>query len=629
MRTIWRRDRDTRCTFPCLFKLATILLLVSAATVLCSSASAAEPAQPRRPPNVVWIVIDDMGWADLGCYGSKFHQSPRIDQLAQEGLRFTEAYASCPVCSPTRAALMTGRWPARLNITDWLPGRGDQPAQRLARPKIDMQLPLAEVTIAEHLRQAGYRTASIGKWHLGGEGFGPETQGFEVNVAGDQGGSPPGYFAPFGKPANNKRPGRQLKGLEEAKDGDNLTDLLTDAAIDFVEKNKSEPFFIYLPHYAVHTPLQAREEDIARHPAPAKFSGQQNSSVYAAMIDTLDASVGRLLDKLKELGLTDDTLVVFTSDNGGLATSEGPHTPATSNAPLREGKGHLYEGGVRVPLIVRYPRVIKPGTTSAVVSSIDLLPTVLETCAMAAPQNVDGKSFHAVLREPTSATAQDLYWHYPHYSNQGGKPGGAIRSGPWKLIEFYEDGRLELFHVQNDPRETRNLAQQQPDKTQELAGKLAAWRDKVGAKMMTPNPAYVPNPPGKDGSITLPAKWARVHGEQLRYEPMPHKDTLGFWTNVKDWAAWEFEVKSPGTFDVEVLVGCGNGHGGSDVNVVVGEQTLAFRVEETGGFQNFVPRKIGQVTIDKPGRHTLEIRPQKKPGGAVMDVRQVKLVPAK
>jgi arylsulfatase A len=593
--------------------------------MLCVSVSSLSAA----PPNVVLIVIDDLGWADLGCYGSTFHKTPQLDKLAKEGLRFTDAYAACPVCSPTRAAIMTGKWPARLNLTDWLPGRGDLPAQKLLRPKIEQQLPLAEVTIAERLREAGYRTASIGKWHLGGEGFGPETQGFELNIAGDQGGSPPGFFAPFVRENNQgKRAGRQLKGLEAAPDGSYLTDLLTDAAVNFIEKNSKEPFFLYLPHYTVHIPLQAKEEVIKKYPADPKFTGKQNSSVYAAMLESLDDGIGRIMQKLDELKLADNTLVIFTSDNGGLATLEGPHTPATSNAPLREGKGFLYEGGIRVPLIMRWPAGIKAGINSTPTSSVDLLPTILEVCELPPSKEIDGQSFVAAWKE-SRELPRELYWHYPHYANQGGKPGAAIRSGRWKLIEFYEDGRRVLFDLTSDIRENRNLVMQHPQVAAELAQKLMEWRKSVGAKMMEPNPNYTPNPQAADGTVTMPAKWATVHGETLRYEPLPHKNTLGFWVDPKEWASFEFELKQPGTYEVELLVGCGNGSGGSEVLVAVGKQKLKFTVEQTGGFQNFVPRKIGQVKLDKPGRCTLEIRPQTKPGPAVMDVREVRLLPVK
>ncbi|MFO0902763.1 MAG: sulfatase [Pirellulales bacterium] len=579
-----------------------------------------KPARPRQ--NVILVVADDLGWADLGVYGSKFHRTPQLDQFAASAARFTQAYAACPVCSPTRAALLTGRWPARLHLTDWLPGRGDLPAHRLKRPDFQRQLPLAETTLAELFRDAGYATASIGKWHLGGVGFGPLEQGFHVNIAGDAGGSPTGYFAPF----QNK--GRKIPGLDDAPAGQSLTERLTDEAIQFIDQQQTadKPFFLYLPHYAVHTPLQDDPERIAKFPADAVFRGSQNSSVYAAMLERLDAQFGRLLTHLRDKKIDDRTIVVFTSDNGGLATPEGPHTPATSNAPLREGKGWLYEGGLRVPLIVRAPGATRPGSVLEFpTSSVDLFPTLAELCGLRAASAVDGVSVAGVLRGDAPPDRDALYWHYPHYANQGGRPGGVIREGKYKLIEFYENGRRELFDMSRDMRENQNLAASEPEVVARLAAKLAAWRESVGAQMPTPNPDYVPHPQAQDGAVTLPASGASVAGVMLRYEPLPHKNTLGFWVRPEDTAHWEFTITRPGKFEVELLQGCGNGSGGSEVDVLVADQKLTHKVVETGGFQAFVPKAIGTVAIDKPGRYTLEIRPRTKPGPAVMDVRQVKL----
>lgn len=580
-------------------------------------------------PNVILIVIDDMGWADLGCYGSKLHKTPNIDRLAAGSVRFTQSYAACPVCSPTRAAIMTGKWPARLHLTDWLAGRGDLPAQRLARPNFRQQLPLEEITLAEMLRSAGYATGSIGKWHLGGDGFGPQQQGFDLNIAGDAGGSPPGFFAPFVRMnQQGKTVGRKLIGLEDAPPGAYLTDLLNEAAVKFIERHREQPFFLYLPHYTVHIPLQAKQELIGKYPPAGEYRGQQNNPVYAAMIESLDDGIGHILAKLDEWKLAENTIIVFTSDNGGLATLEGLNTPSTSNAPLREGKGFLYEGGIRVPLIVRWPAAVKGGrSVEQIVSSVDLLPTLAEMCGVNSGHSVDGVSLAPVLLEMGQIERDAIYWHYPHYANQGGKPGGAVRAGDWKMIEFYETGRRELFNLKTDARESRNLATQEPDRVQELAAKLDAWRKMVGAQLMTPNPAYRPNPQAADGTITLAARTADVHGEQLRFEPLPHKNTLGYWTNAADWASFEFEVEKPGAFEVELLAGCGRGSGGSTVEVTIGNEKLSFPVEETGGFQEFRPRTIGRVTLNKTGRHLLAVRATNKPGPAVMDLRQVRLLP--
>jgi hypothetical protein len=320
--------------------------------------------------------------------------------------------------------------------------------------------------------------------------------------------------------------------------------------------------------------------------------------------------------------------VIFTSDNGGLATTEGPNTPATSNAPLREGKGYLYEGGIRVPLIVRWPGQIPTATTCDVpVQSIDLFPTLVD-CARLKTQAVpDGVSLLPVLRQSGELSREDLYWHYPHYSNQGGRPGAAVRSGEYKLIEFFETGRRELFHVARDLSESRNLSEEKPELVRQLSEKLAAWQQAAGACMMTSNPEFIPNPQAADGTITLPARTAEVHGVMLRYEPMPHKNTLGFWVRQDDWASFEFTCRTPGTFSVEALVGCGNGSGGSRVSFQVAEQTLSLTVVETGGFQKFVPVNPGEITLKAPGRYSLTVKPEHKPGVAVMDLREIVLKP--
>jgi arylsulfatase A-like enzyme len=602
------------CTVGLFLLLGWVVLGAAAARV-----DASENPPPDRP-NVVFILADDLGWADLGCYGSKYHRTPNLDRLAASGMRFTQAYAACPVCSPTRAAIMTGKYPARLNLTDWLPGRPDRPDQMLLRPIINTALPAGDETIAEALKRAGYVTGHVGKWHLGGKGAGPEQRGFDVNVAGDHTGSPRSYFAPY-----RGRDGQFMPGLEKAPEGEYLTDRLTAEAEKFLEANRKRPFFLYLAHYAVHIPLKAKPDLIAKY-KPGR-PGEQGNPIYAAMIESLDESVGRVLQKLDQLKLTEHTLVIFTSDNGGLSVLEGPNTPPTINAPLREGKGYLYEGGIREPLLVRWPSITKPGTTSAApVSSIDFFPTLLAACGAMSNARPDGVNLMPVLKGG-SVEREALFWHYPHYSNQGGRPGGAIRAGDYKLIEFYEDGRRELFDLKKDVGETRNLSEDKPEVVRALSERLAAWRKEVEARMMKPNPDYVPNPQARDGTITLPGRTARVHGLQLRYEPLPHKNTLGFWTREDDWALWEFTVTKPGAFTVEVLQGCGKGQGGSEVELTVAGQKLAFTVEDTGHFQNFKARAIGTVTIDKPGRYELTVKPRKKAGIAVMDLRSLTLKP--
>ncbi len=585
-----------------------------------ASGSAVKAAALARP-NVVLILLDDFGWTDLACYGSKYYQTPEVDKLAAEGMRFTQAYASCPVCSPTRAALLTGKYPARLHLTDFIPGERDPIKHRLLRPEFLQQLPLEETTIAELLSAAGYHCAAVGKWHLGAEGYEPQRQGFATALGGIERGSVQSHFAPYFPD------GRKLPGLEQAPAGEYLADRLTAEAEKFLEANRSHPFFLYLPHYAVHTPIQGKSDLIAKY-RQVKPTTLQRNPEFAAMVENMDQNVGRILRKLDQLGVAANTLVIFPSANGGLATSGMPtNLPATNNAPLREGKGYLYEGGIRVPLVVRWPGKVRPGSVSSQpTSSIDLFATIAEACGVSPPQSVDGVSLVPVLSgKPLDREA--LYWHYPHYSPQGGKPGAAIREGNYKLIEFYEHGRRELFDLAADASENNNLVERQPELVERLARKLAAWREDVKADMPTPNPRFEPDTQAADGTLTLPAETAEVHGVMLRYEPLPHKDTLGFWVRDDDWASWDFRLSKPGRFEVEILQGCGTGSGGSQVEFRIGDERLTATVEETGGFQNFVARKIGTVSLPQPGSYVLSVKSLTKPGAAVMDLRQVRLLP--
>lgn len=603
---------DGRCKVFALWTVCATAWLLSTTTTAADSA---------RPPNVVLIVIDDLGWADLGCYGSRYHRTPNLDRLAAQGMRFTYAYAACPVCSPTRAALMTGKFPARLRVTDWIPGLDVTPNRRLARPDFPQHLPLEETTIAEVLRDGGYATAAIGKWHLGGEGYEPTRQGFALAKGGNAAGGVQSHFAPY------LRDKRTFPGLEDSPTGEYLADRLTFEAERFIDDNKDRPFFLYLSHYSVHTPLNGKSELVERYRA-APAGGLQTNPVYAAMMESMDDSVGRVMQKLDALKLADNTLLIFTSDNGGLATTEGPKTPATNNGPLREGKGHLYEGGIRVPLIVRWPPKVKAGSTcAAATSSYDLLATIAEVCGRPAPAT-DGVSIRALLAgAPQVADRDILYWHYPHYSPQGGKPGGAIRQGEFKLIEFYEQGRRELFNVVRDVSESTNLADVEPERVERMAGLLADWRKQLDVQMPGPNPQFVPDAQAADGTITLPAKTAVLHGVMVRYEPLPHKNTIGFWVRADDWISWSFRVSTPGEFQIEILQGCGTGSGGSQVEFSVAGESVVATVEETGGFQKFVARAIGKIKIARPGDYTLSVKPKTKPGAAVMDLRQVRLLP--
>jgi len=599
---------------------------LSVLLVLCLH-GAVSPARAADKPNVVLIVIDDLGQRDLGCYGSPFYKTPNTDQMAKAGVRFTDFYAACPVCSPTRVSILTGRYPQRMNITDWIPGRKDAPDQRLKRPEVRNELPLDEVTIAKVLQTNGYATALIGKWHLGGKGFEPTRFGFDVNIAGDETGTARSYFAPFANKSGT------MPGLEKAEDGEYLTDRLTAEAEKFIEANKSKPFFLYLPHYAVHTPLKAPQALIDKYKVTPTH-GRQSNPTYAAMVESMDASVGRVLKKLDDLKLSDNTLVIFTSDNGGLATLEGMPFAPTINSPLREGKGYLYEGGVRVPCVMKWPGKIKAGmTTDQVACSIDFFDTILDASGANPDRKVgrairDGVSLLPALKGEKIGE-RPICWHYPHYANQGSRPGGAVRFKDHKLIEFYEDGRRELFDVKRDISEGRNLAAEKPDVVKELAAKLATWRTEVGARMPTPNPDYKPNPPNKDGVITMHARTALVQGSMLRFEPLPHKNTLGYWVNKDDSATFDFTVEKGGTFTVEVLQGCGTGSGGAEVELAVGDERVTFTVKDTGGFQAFEARDVGTLKLEKAGRYTMSVKAKTKPGPAVMDLRQIVLKPVK
>lgn len=428
-------------------------------------------AQRRRAPNIVFILADDLGWTDLGCFGSTFYQTPNIDRLAREGMRFTSAYAACPVCSPTRAAIMTGKYPARLHVTDWIPGR-TPPGVRMRVPEWTPRLPLSEVTIAEALQPAGYTAASIGKWHLGTEEHYPEKQGFAVNFGGTHLGSPPNYFYPY-----------EIANIRDGKPGEYLTDRLTDEALRFIERPKSQPFFLYLAHYAVHTPLEAKADKVARYQSKIRPGQAHSHPEYAAMIESVDESVGRVLQKLEELDLSRNTIVIFTSDNGGVVGRRH----ITSNEPLREEKATLYEGGIRVPLIVRWPGTVAAGSVSDIpVISVDYFPTILEMAGVTPQSGVDGVNILPALRG-RNLQRSAIYWHYPHYNFHQPliptRPCGAVRKGDFKLIEFYEDNAFELYNLREDIGERKNLARTNGEKAAELQRDLAAWRKAVGAQM--------------------------------------------------------------------------------------------------------------------------------------------------
>ena len=440
--------------------------------------------------NVVFFLVDDLGWRDLGCYGSDYYKTPHIDRLAGEGVRFTDAYAACTVCSPTRAAIMTGKYPARLLLTQWLPsGRWSRTGHKMKEARYISNLPLEEVTIAEALREHGYRTAFMGKWHLGTETYYyPEHQGFDVNIAGRDYGAPGSYFFPFtgkwkipstGQTLHKKQP---LAG----KKGDYLADRLAEEAESFIRKNADKPFFLMLSHYAVHTPLQGKPEKVAKYEAVAKAK-RQGKPAYAAMVESVDDSVGRVTGVLRELGLDKNTLVIFTSDNGGFAG-------ATSNAPLRANKGSNYEGGLRVPAIVKWPAGGEAGATSGVpITSTDFYPTILAATGqpLRPHQHMDGADLTPVLSGESELKRDALFWHYPHYNRHPQNfPAGVIRAGDWKLMQAFESGEVSLFNLAEDIGETTNLAKKHPGRARRMLGWLNEWQQKVGADPMRPNPEY-------------------------------------------------------------------------------------------------------------------------------------------
>jgi arylsulfatase A len=613
-----------------------ILLILTAGLI-------AAPQQTKGAdlPNIILIVADDLGINDLGCYGGDTHFSPHLDRFARDGRRFNTAYAAQPICSASRAAIMTGKHPARLHLTNYLPGRPDTLAQKLRQPIIEGQLPLEEITLAELLRDAGYATAMFGKWHLGNDDFGPAKQGFDVAK----------LFPENANPASSA--------------GSKNEHAITDAANQFIEQHRDKAFFCYLAHHSPHIPLVALPEKIA------KYSDRFHPT-YGAMIESLDESVGRLLSNLDRLRLTSRTLVIFTSDNGGLHVLESPGTPATTNAPYRAGKGYLYEGGIRVPLLMRWPGVIPAGSIDDIpMTLMDLMPTILKAAHLDPARVIgplDGNEIP--LSQPPPADDRSLHWHFPHYTNQGSRPAAAIRREHWKLIEQMEDESIELFDLSVDPSEQNNLASKHPERVSALRDELHAWQKSIGAQMPTPHPEYdvllhrsiyleldssrlvsdatacqtadqwknwrkqlnqvldgkkAALTPSR-GDVRLFAAQARLHSKTMRYEKEPNKNVLGYWTSPNDWADWDFTVDQSGRYEVEVQVGCGRGSGGAVVQLEVAGQSLDWTVVETGHFQNMIQQTIGQVNLTT-GPQTLAIKPKTKLGPAVMDLRRVVLRP--
>ncbi len=470
-------------------KRATVLIAVLIFLLSCSDKD--------RQPNFVFILVDDLGWADIKCnYPESFYDTPNIDRLAQSGVRFTQAYSANPVCSPTRAAILTGKHPNRIDITDWIPG--DDPKDRpLLGPRDADRLALEEITIAEKLKEKGYKTGFIGKWHLGGEGFYPENQGFDINIGGHDKGSPPGgYYSPYKNPK-----------LKDGPQGEYLTERLTNESIKFITENKTGPFFLYLAYYTVHTPIQPATKFIEKYEmkrqkagldsVPHKKEGEgwtkliQENAAYASMVSAMDENIGRIIETLKNQGLDKNTWVIFTSDNGGLSTLRRKNAP-TFNGPLRAGKGWCYEGGIRVPLIISGPVVAEKGRIEEQpVVSMDLFTTILDIAGVRHNKN-DGENLLPVLAKGKKLSRDELFWHYPHYHGSGWKPGSALRKADWKLVVHAEDLHTELFNLKDDPGETTDLAAENQTKVEELKKILNKKLIKSNAKFPELNPDFKP-----------------------------------------------------------------------------------------------------------------------------------------
>jgi len=526
------------------------LVIFSLLLALVADASA-QTGKPAKKPNIIFFLVDDLGWADMGFEGSSFYETPNIDRLARENMHFTQAYAACHVCSPTRGSIISGQYPARTHLTDWLPGRKEYSFQKFQNADHVQHLPYGIPTLPGLLKAAGYHTAIYGKWHLGEDSNSTARQGFDVHVPDYNVGWPNGtYFAPF-----------KMKGLEGGPDGEYLTDRLTTEALKWIDQNKDHPFFLYLAHFAVHDPIQGRKDLVEKYKKKLAARGQvagsetpfvleanpdaehpftpqqlndllkdpryagygnlpdrivkvkqvQDNPEFAAMVEAMDESLGRVMAELKKLGIDDNTIIVYTSDNGGMSAMNIGNPArklkpgqldiaySTSNLPLRGGKGWLYEGGIREPLIVRWPHHTQAGSVSDVpVISTDYLPTILHMAGVPVPKQYpgDGMDITPLLeRKPDEAVAdRALYWHFPQYSNHGAQsPGGAIRYGDYKLLEYFENYKVQLFNIRKDPGEQHDLAASEPAKVKELTAMLHAWRKKVNANMPVPNPKYDPS----------------------------------------------------------------------------------------------------------------------------------------
>jgi len=488
-----------------LFAIPNLLLVIPQAS------DGADAPRPLGKPNIIFILCDDLGINDLHCYGRQDHRTPHLDRLARQGMRFTSAYCAQPICSPSRAAILTGKTPARLHLTTYLPGRPDGVSQKVLHPEIEMQVPLTEKMLPRYFRDAGYTTAAIGKWHVGGKGFGPLEHGFDVYHAGRA----------------NTTPSATEGGKGEYD--------LTAAAEKFIEANKDRPFFVYLAHNAPHIPYDAQ-------PARIAANAKAFEPVYAGVVETIDDTVGRLLAKLNALKLADNTIFIFTSDNGGLHVPEGPHPKITHNTPYRAGKGFVYEGGLRIPLIVRWPgRVPAGAVVNAPVINTDWLPTLLELAGQKAPGGLDGVSFADLLTGRGPAPQRSLFWHFPHYTNQGSRPSGAMRDANWMYVEYYDEDAVELYDLATDIRQTQNLAAQNAPRVARMRAALAVWRTQVNAQTNRPNPNFDP------------ARYAALYRDMdaSRFDPVQadHDQWKRIWAWRKAMNAVGTKAKAPARKD--------------------------------------------------------------------------------
>jgi len=619
-----------------------LMFLVSVSVAWLPLAIAGDNPASDQLPNIVMILADDMGINDLGCYGRREHHTPHLDKLASEGMRYTSAYCGLSICSASRAALMTGKSAARLHLTTFLSGRPNADSQLVLHPRIQSFLPLEESTIAEMLHAVGYRTGHFGKWHLGGGG--PTKQGFDV------------AFEPSGK------------GNPTDEEGGKNEFAIVNAAVEFLSSSNDKPVFCYVPHHSPHIPLAAPKNLVEKNAAAS-------NPLYAATIESLDIATGKLLEAVNRLARP--TIVIFTSDNGGLHVPEGHPQPATRNSPYRAGKGYLYEGGLRIPLIVRWPDKIAAGqTVGSPVSLMDLMPTLLEVVGIEPAKSVgplDGSSLKKnwlAGGENGLSPERPFYWHFPHYTNQGSRPAAAVRQGKWKLVEYLDNRSVELYDLESDIGETTNVAGGNVEQARTLTESLHRWQRSIGAQFGSPNPSadrelferlYIKADPSRldatlggdviaeqwrdwrsamnravagnkaelktaSNEIRLHARQSKPHGKMIRYEAETYKNVVGYWTVVEDWVDWELIVPDDGTYEVEVHYGCGAKNGGSVVSLQVADQHIEWSVRETGHFQNIIIENIGALKLNA-GTFRLAVRPKTKAAAAVMDIRMIVLRP--